>query len=216
MKSLVDIPTAVRFSNTPQIKIILKMANNVTNIIRIKANDEAIDSIDNRFDLAGGYGETTEFVKAFYDNPELTESGAVLNNWSLNHVGAKWIYVENCVDAGEWNIQSANYPPNEFLQRLFELVTEIDPDGYVENRYHDETYSPVGAQVFKKDSEGQPRWYEVENHDFETPDTDYDDDDYEINQMEFMDSIYEFHEDSILECHNIIDGGEAKEFKIIS
>jgi hypothetical protein len=194
------------------------MANNVTNIIRIIASDEVVDSIDNRFDSAGWYGETTKFVKAFYDNPELTESGAVLNNWSLDHVGSKWIYVENCVDAGEWNIQSANYPPHEFLQRLFELVTEIDPNGYIENRYQDETYSPVGAQVFKKDSEGQPRWYEVEDHDFENPtdDMDWDDEGYEEAQMEFTDSVYEFHEDSILECHNIIDSGEGKEFKTIS
>lgn len=34
---------------------------------------------------------------------------------------------------------------------------------------------------------------------------DWDDEGYEDAQMEFMDSIYEFHEDSVLECHNIID-----------
>jgi hypothetical protein len=193
------------------------MANNVTNIIRIVANDEAVESIDARFDSAGGYGETTDFVKAFYENPELTESGAVLNNWSLDHVGAKWIYVENSIDAGEWNIQSANHAPHEFFERLFQLVTEIDPDGQIEVRFNDETYSPVGAMLFKKDTDGLPRWYEVEDYDFENPtdDMDWDDEGYEEAQMEFMDSVYEFHEDSMIECHNMIDIGEGNEFKTL-
>jgi hypothetical protein len=194
------------------------MANNVTNIVKVMANDEAVDSIDNRFESAGGYVDTTQFVKSFYESPELTESGAVLNNWSLDHVGAKWIYVENCIDAGEWNIQSANYPPHEFFERLFQLASDIDPNAYIEVRFNDETYSPVGAMLFKKDAEGQPRWYEVEDHDFENPtdDMDWDDEGYEDAQMEFMDSIYEFHEDSILECHNMIDTGDGNVFKTLN
>lgn len=194
------------------------MANNVTNIVKVMANDEAVDSIDNRFESAGGYGETTEFVKAFYESPELTESGAVLNNWSLDHVGAKWIYVENCIDAGEWNIQSANYPPHEFFERLFKLASDIDPNAYIEVRFNDENYSPVGAMLFKKDAEGLPRWYEVEDHDFENPtdDMDWDDEGYEDAQMEFMDSIYEFQEDSILECNNMIDTGDGNVFKTLN
>lgn len=189
------------------------MANNVTNIIKIIATDEAIQSIDERFDAAGGYADTRTFVKTFYDNPELTESGDVLNSWSLDNVGSKWIYVENNVDEGEWNIQSASYPPHEFLERLYNLVTEIDPDGYIENRYNDEVYSPVGAMVFKKDNNGNPRWYHVEDYDFEEPDTDIDDDEGEIEQEEFMDSIYEFHENAIIECHTFIEDDCGKEFK---
>lgn len=192
------------------------MANNVTNIVKIMANDLTLDSIDQRFESAGGYAQTNKFVNAFYENPETTESGDVLNAWSLDHVGSKWVYVENCIDAGEWNIQSANYPPHEFFQRLFNLVSESDPNGWIEVRYNDETYSPVGVLLFKKDENGLPRWFELEDNDFENEadDMDWDDEGYEDAQQRFMDNIYEFQEDSIAHCHNIIDSNEGKEFKI--
>jgi hypothetical protein len=192
------------------------MANNVTNIIKIVANEEAIKAIDDRFDLAGGYGDMDKFVKAFYESPELSENGGVMNSWSLDHVGSKWAYVENCIDGGEWNVQSASYPPHEFLQRLYELVTEIDPEGYIENRYNDEGYSPVGVLVFKKDDVG-PKWAEIEDYDMENPtdDMDWDDEGYDDAQMAFMDEIYDFQEKSIEDCHNIINLGEGENFKVL-
>lgn len=192
------------------------MANNVTNIVKIMANDLTLASIDQRFESAGGYAQTNQFVNAFYENPETTESGDVLNAWSLDHVGAKWVYVENCIDAGEWNIQSANYPPHEFFQTLFNLVSESDSNGWIEVRYNDETYSPVGVLLFKKDENGLPRWFELEDNDFENEadDMDWDDEGYEDTQQRFMDNIYEFQEDSMAHCHNIIDSNEGNEFKI--
>jgi hypothetical protein len=192
------------------------MANNVTNIIKIIATEEAIKSIDDRFDLAGGYAETHTFVKAFYDNPQLTENGAVLNAWSYDNVGCKWIYVENNIDEGEWNIQSASYPPHEFLQRLFELVTEIDPDGYIENRYTDESYSPIGVMVFKKDDVG-PKWSEIVEYDMVDPtdDMEFDDDGYEEAREGFMNDIYNFHEESIEICLETISLGEGENFKLL-
>jgi hypothetical protein len=192
------------------------MANNVTNIIKIIATEEAIKSIDDRFDLAGGYAETHTFVKAFYDNPQLTENGAVLNAWSYDNVGCKWIYVENNIDEGEWNIQSASYPPHEFLQRLFELVTEIDPDGYIENRYTDESYSPIGVMVFKKDDVG-PKWSEIVEYDMVDPtdDMEFDDDGYEEAREGFMNDIYNFHEESIEICLETINLGEGENFKLL-
>jgi hypothetical protein len=192
------------------------MANNVTNIIKIIATEEAIKSIDDRFDLAGGYAETHTFVKAFYDNPQLTENGAVLNAWSYDNVGCKWIYVENNIDEGEWNIQSASYPPHEFLQRLFELVTEIDPDGYIENRYTDESYSPIGVMVFKKDDVG-PKWSEIVEYDMVDPtdDMEFDDEGYEEAREGFMNDIYNFHEESIEICLETISLGEGENFKLL-
>ena len=49
------------------------MANTVTNIVTIFANDEAIDKINERFEVAGGYSDMVKFAKAFYDEPEIIE-----------------------------------------------------------------------------------------------------------------------------------------------
>ena len=193
------------------------MANTVTNIIKIVANNAAIDAVDERFINAGGYSETGKFVKAFYDNPELSENGeGVMFSWSLDHVGSKWIYVENEIDNGEWNIASASYYPHEFLQRLFELVTVIDPEGYIENRYNDETYEPTGVVVFKKDSNGVPRWFEIEEQlENPTDDMDWEDENYDEAQSQFMDSIYDFQEESVAEAIETIASGSGNEFKTI-
>lgn len=193
------------------------MANIVTNIIKVYANEETLKSIDDRFENAGGYNDIAKFATSFYDSPDINESGALMNSWSLDHIGSKWAYVENAIDEGEWNVASANYPPHEFLQRLFELVTELDPNGYIENRYNDETYSPVGVQVFKKDSNGVPKYSEDEDYDMENPtdDMDWDDEGYDDAQSEFMDAIYDYHESSIQGCHDMIDMGDGKDFKVI-
>lgn len=193
------------------------MANNVTNIIKIIANEEAIKSIDDRFNLAGGYADTTLFVLAFYDDPDLSSDGQVLNEWLYDNVGCKWIYVENNIDEGQWNIQSASHQPHEFLQRLFQLVTQIDPDGYIENRWSDETYSPIGSIVFKKFN-NLPQWCEIVEYDMvdRTEDIDSDDEEYEEAREEFNNNVYDFHEESISRCLQLIESGEGEHFKILS
>lgn len=189
------------------------MANNITNILKIVANDDAVDSIDQKFDSAGGYGETTQFVTAFYENPELSESGDVSTEWSLNHVGSKWIYVENNVDYGVWNIQSANHPPHEFFQKLYQLVTEIDPDGYIEVRWNDEDSSSIGVMLYKKDDQSS-KWCEVTDNDFVNPtdDMNSDDEGYETAQEDFMYSVYDFHQESMSKCHSTINSGDGHKF----
>ena len=188
------------------------MANNVTNIIKIIATEEAMKAIDDRFELAGGYGDMEKFVKAFYENPELTESGAVLNNWSLDHVGSKWAYVENCIDEGEWNIQSANYAPKEFYIHLYKLITETDPEGYLEVRYEDESLSPVGALVIKKGPNGEICFKDKEDYDMEDPtaDMEWDDEGYDNAQMNFTDEKFEAMDNMVEMCNRMIDEGDGE------
>jgi hypothetical protein len=73
------------------------MANTVTNFVQIFANDEAIDKINERFEVAGGYSDMVKFAKAFYDEPEIIEGkdgeeGGLAVSWSLDNMGAKWVY----------------------------------------------------------------------------------------------------------------------------
>jgi hypothetical protein len=193
------------------------MANTVTNIVQIYANDEAIDKINERFEVAGGYGDMVSFAKAFYDEPEIIidrngEEG-VSFNWSLDNMGAKWVYIENDIDMDRWNISSANYYPHEFLKRLFELVVAIDPEAYIVNKYNDETYDPTGVVVYKKDSEGNFSWYEYEeSKEDPTNDMDWEDDAYEDERENFIYEIEEFHEEYEGYCIRMIDEGDGNEF----
>lgn len=193
------------------------MANVVTNIVKIFANDEAIDKINERFEVAGGYSDMTKFAKAFYDNPEIIVekdgSEAITNQWSLDNMGSKWVYVENDIDMDRWNISSASYYPHEFLMRLFELVNEIDPEAYVVNRYSDESYNPVGVVVYKKDSEGFFSWYEAEKTmENPTDDMDWGDEGYQDKQEEFNYAIEDFQDEKEEYCVRMIDEGDGREF----
>ena len=194
------------------------MANNVTNRITIHANDDAVNAMEQRFLNSGGYADVNSFVKAFYDEYETSEDGnAVLYSWTLDYLGAKWVYFEDQIDSNYFNIQSASYPPHEFLQHLYNLVTEIDPEGYLEVEYEDEGYEPVGVILFKKDSNGEPRFWTDEEYDWENPadDMDYDDEGYDDANMEFYDSIAEYHAESMASAHHAIDNGEGQPFKLI-
>jgi hypothetical protein len=193
------------------------MANTVTNIVQIYANDEAIDKINERFEVAGGYSDMVSFAKAFYDEPEtvIDKDGkeGVLINWSLDNMGAKWVYIENDIDMDRWNIASANYYPHEFLMRLFELVVEVDPDAYIVNKYNDETYDPTGVVVYKKDPEGFFAWYNYEeSKEDPTNDMDWEDDAYEDERENFIYEIEEFHEEYEGYCIRMIDEGDGNQF----
>ena len=145
---------------------------------------------------SGGYG------KYFDGNTILLE---LKNN--------NFIYIENDIDMDRWNIASANYYPHDFLKHLFNLVNEIDPDAYIVNKYQDETYDPTGVVVYKKDSDGEPMWYEVEQE-FEDPtnDMDWDDDGYDEAREDFIYSIENFHDEQEEYCIKMIDDGDGRTF----
>ena len=138
------------------------MANTVSNYLHINGTDEVQNKIDELFLKAGGYAETNLFVNSFY-NTEY-ESG-VPYEWLYDNVGTKWIYVENEIDIGRWNISSANYTPTEFWIHLHKLAVEIDPNVRIEVQYHDEGYEPIGAFIINKDSDKITQYANVEKYD---------------------------------------------------
>lgn len=184
------------------------MANNVTNYVEIVGTEEVIEAMDTRFENAGGYADTDKFVNAFYDTEY--EDG-VPHDWLFDNVGSKWIYVENAIDAGMWNIQSANYTPKEFWIHLYKLAAQIDPDVEIQVGFEDESYEPVGGFVIKKDHNGIPAWSMEEDYDVEDPtaDMDWDDENYEETQMEFVDELDDIRTSLMNHCHDTIWSGEG-------
>jgi hypothetical protein len=73
------------------------------------------------------------------------------------------------------------------------MLVEMDSNVFIEVQYEDEGYDPIGAIVIKKDVDGTPCIWVEEDDEMENPadDMDWDDEDYDEVQMEFMDSLYE-------------------------
>ena len=189
------------------------MANTVSNYIEIDGNEEVVDHIDSLFENAGGYSDIVKFVSTFYENPGLNESGdAVMFDWMYDNVGSKWIYVENGIDTGMWNISSGNHPPVEFFQHLYKIASNIDPDVKILVKFEDESYEPVGAFAAMKDPNGVPSYHLDEDYDMEDPtvDMDWDDEDYDETQMEFREELEGVQDSCLEECIRVIGQGEGK------
>ena len=182
------------------------MANYLNSTIEVQANEEAINHIDSLMEKAND-GEITTFAQTFYDNVELSENGGVMNTWSSDNLGPKWTYLEDILGDGEYRLVSAWYPPIKFYIHLYKMVTEIDPEGYIEVIYEDEGYDPIGAVVIKKDKDGTPCIWQEEDNEMEDPtvDKDWDDEDYDDVQMEFMESLYDRQQEMLRESHDLID-----------
>lgn len=188
------------------------MANNVTNYLEIVGTDEVIQAIDAKFDAAGGYAETDVFVNSFYGT---AFEGGVKFDWLYDNVGSKWIYVEHNIDSGNWNIQSANYTPKEFWIHLYKLAAEIDPNVEIQVKFQDESYEPVGGFVVKKDHTGVPAWSMEEDYDVEDPtaDMDWEDENYEETQMDFIDDLEDTMTSLMNYAHDTVWSGEGNKLE---
>ena len=190
------------------------MANNVSNYLEIKGTDKMIDAMHVLFDICeeGSHADIALFCKTFYDEVETNEAGdSVMNSWTYDNVGTKWIYLENTIDTGRWNIQSANYTPKEFWIRLYEIAVKIDPEVIIEVQFEDESVSPVGAVVIKKYG-GRPNIHVEENYDLEDPtdDKDWEDEDYDEVQEEFQGVKEDAMEACMVESYRMIDGNDGE------
>jgi hypothetical protein len=185
------------------------MANTVSNFLEIVGTSEVKEAMDNLFSNAGGYADTTQFVNTFYGTE--FENG-VSHDWLFENVGSKWIYVENEIGEGEWNISSAGYTPEHFWIHLYQKAVEIDPNVEIVVKFQDESYEPIGGFVVKKDHEGVPRWSMVEEYDVEDPtaDMDWDDEDYDDTQMQFMEDLDDMLTNLVNTAHDNVWSTEGK------
>jgi hypothetical protein len=182
------------------------MANYLKSMIEVHGNEDVVKKVD---ELLEGveYSDVNTFAKAFYDNVEEGESGGVLNTWSIDNLGPKWTYLYDIQGDGAFSVESAWYPPIKFFIHLYNILVELDPEVFIEVMYEDEGLDPIGAVVIKKDKDGTPCIWQEEDDEMEDPteDMDWDDEEYEQTQMDFMDSIYERQREMVLYCHDLIE-----------
>ena len=175
-------------------------------MIEVHGNEDVVKKVD---ELLEGveYSDVNTFAKAFYDNVEEGESGGVLNTWSINNLGPKWTYLYDIQGDGAFSVESAWYPPIKFFIHLYNILVELDPEVFIEVMYEDEGYDPIGAVVIKKDKDGTPCIWQEEDDEMEDPtvDMDWDDEEYEQTQMDFMESLYERQREMVLYCHDLIE-----------
>jgi hypothetical protein len=193
------------------------MANNLKSMIEVHGNEDVVKKLDEILEGVE-YGHIASFAKGFYDNVEMSEDGGVMNTWSIDNLGSKWTYLEDIQGDGAFSIESAWYPPLDFFKHLYRMLVEIDPEVFIEVMYEDEGYDPIGAVVIKKDKDGTPCIWQEEDDEMEDPteDMDWDDEEYEQTQMDFMDSLYERQRELVLYCHDLVetDGEPIDEFEV--
>jgi hypothetical protein len=185
------------------------MANNLKSFVTIKGNEEAIKLIDSLVDKVNDNDSDspiTAFATAFYNDVELTEDRSVLNTWSNENLGSKWTTLYDVQNDGEFSIESAWYPPKQFFIHLYNLCVELDENVEIEVTYEDETYSPIGAIVIKKDRDGTPCMWEEEDNDIENPleDMRMSDEKYDEVSEEFYESLYENQQSLLGLCHELV------------
>jgi|TARA_R110000796_G_scaffold141200_1_gene257465 hypothetical protein len=185
------------------------MANNLKSFVTIKGNEEVtklIDSLVDKVNDNDSDSPVTAFATAFYDEVELTEDRGVLNTWSNENLGSKWTTLYDAIDEGEFSIESAWYPPKQFFIHLYNLCVKVDGNVEIEVTYEDETYSPIGAIVIKKDRDGTPCMWEEEDNDIENPleDMDWDDEKYDETSEEFYESLYDNQQSLLGLCHELV------------
>jgi len=193
------------------------MANKLKSMIEVHGNEDVVKKLDEILEGVE-YGHIASFAKGFYDNVEMSEDGGVMNTWSIDNLGSKWTYLEDIQGDGAFSIESAWYPPLDFFKHLYRMLVEIDPEVFIEVMYEDEGYDPIGAVVIKKDKDGTPCIWQEEDDEMEDPteDMDWDDEEYEQTQMDFMDSLYERQRELVLYCHDLVetDGEPIDEFEV--
>ena len=106
--------------------------------------------------------------------------------WMTENVGSKSLEIEGSNGVGnefeeevELILSTAYSVPTEYLQKLVEVLNQIDKNVVVYGTYEDESYSPMGAFVYGHDYD------DIEDYDGEVDSEQmWDDDDY-------RDEIYE-------------------------
>jgi len=150
------------------------MANICTTQIKIFGHPKSIKKIE-------------EFMENCNDDAQLIDEYGSEGDSTIDKIGCKWIQREDYYteEDNQYFLQTetAWYPPNIMIENIYKMLMEFpenqNPDKvdcYIEGRYWDENFSPIG--VFGIDGDGK---YISDETDV---DVDWDDEYYWDNQVE--------------------------------
>lgn len=98
----------------------------------------------------------------------------------IDRIGSKWLMKYDWYREDSYcyfvSFESAWYPPDVLLKNIWKQVSEYDPSAYLDGRYWDEIFSPVG--IFEIHSNGEMLTAEA------NLDIDWDNDNYWEEQVE--------------------------------
>ena len=137
------------------------MANHVYTTINITGNKEVMKKLEEiKIKVEENNNDNyLALIKGFYDNVENTYA------WFSDNVGAKWCYhddfwVDTEGDCAEIITTSAWYPPLGFVQHIYDICSEIDPDCEIdgdyeipEGEYHSVEYDDAMETFYERVSE---------------------------------------------------------------
>ena len=182
------------------------MANIMTTYVKIKNLDE--ESHKKLVDLYETNNESFEVLDTLrhfnklYDR-EFNDTDNFYGIAFMNdNVGSKWLSIEfGCWSTKEFKeysdtvdlvLESAWNVPALYLEKLTEVLTEINKDVIVYGTYEDESYEPIGAFVYAYDYD------DIEDYDDEVDVDDMlNDEEY---RYQVMNDLYE-HRDMLLEAY---------------
>jgi len=131
------------------------MANHVATYVRFeKLNDAGLERLNNLMSERVRGEEDGEgwFPDLFVDGTDVTYDMVEEYGWTTENVGAKWCHIENYdPDDGSFSLNSAWATPETGLEKLMEMVGEVDPDLVAYISYTDEMPNFIGANVMTKD-----------------------------------------------------------------
>jgi hypothetical protein len=119
----------------------IQMANHVENQITVIGNQAALAEFQHIFSNIEDGIKTASFL------PPSNDDDYQSRNWMIEHVGAKWAYIEDAEE--NWvKIVSAWSSIFPFVQQLGSHLQSLDPSVRLELTYIDEAYNFAGAAVF--------------------------------------------------------------------
>jgi len=183
------------------------MANTMTTFVKIiNLNKESHEKLVDLFQTKGEtFDEREDLIPHFnklYDKDFNDTDNFYGIDFMNENIGSKWLRIEfgvwstkNFVEKTEevdLILESAWNVPTKYLERLTQVITEINKDIIVYGTYEDEMYEPVGAFVYADDYD------DIEDYDEEIEINDMlEDEEY---RYEVMNDLYE-HRDSLLESY---------------
>lgn len=152
------------------------MANEMTTFVKVKkANKEVYEKLKEIFTpKEGSYDvNSIELINRVYDKnysyKAENENWNEETDWPTNEewdrmMGPKWcngeeFYMDEGDDDGSFILRSAWSVPQDLLQGIEKVITNIKEDCYLVGNYEDEGYDPVGAFLYAKD------WDDIEDLD---------------------------------------------------